>query len=167
MRFVEKPSAQVEVRIAAPPEALWPLVTDISLPARFSEEFEGGEWVDGATAAELGARFRGRNTHTAIGSWETTSIVFVCDENRCFGWKVNDLEAPGASWQFELEPDETGQVTTLRQSVELGPGPSGITVAIGRMPDKEERIIERRLAEHVRNMSATIEGIKAIAEGRG
>jgi hypothetical protein len=33
------------------------------------------------------------------------------------------------------------------------------------MPDREERIIERRLAEHQRNMFATVEGIKALAEG--
>jgi hypothetical protein len=40
-------------------------------------------------------------------------------------------------------------------------------MAIDRMPDKEERIIERRCEEHQRNMSATVEGIKARAEGSG
>jgi hypothetical protein len=33
------------------------------------------------------------------------------------------------------------------------------------MPDKEERIIERRLEEHRANMQATVDGIKALAEG--
>jgi hypothetical protein len=46
----------------------------------------------------------------------------------------------------------------------MGPGPSGLTAAIERMPDKEERIIERRLQQHGENMTATIEGIKRLAE---
>jgi len=32
------------------------------------------------------------------------------------------------------------------------------------MPDKEERIIARRLEEFERNMQATLEGIKQLAE---
>jgi hypothetical protein len=32
------------------------------------------------------------------------------------------------------------------------------------MPDKEERIIARRLDEHRANMQRTLEGIKALAE---
>ena len=43
-------------------------------------------------------------------------------------------------------------------------GPSGLTPAIAAMPDKEERIILRRLEEHRANMQATVEGIKALAE---
>jgi hypothetical protein len=34
------------------------------------------------------------------------------------------------------------------------------------MPDKEERIVARRLEEHERNMRATLDGIKALAEER-
>jgi hypothetical protein len=48
----------------------------------------------------------------------------------------------------------------------MGPAPSGLNIAIDAMPDKEEKIIARRLAEHQRNMAATLEGIKNLAEGR-
>ncbi len=34
------------------------------------------------------------------------------------------------------------------------------------MPEKEERIVARRLEEHRRNMEATVAGICALAEGR-
>jgi len=164
MRFADGPSTQVEVRVSAPPEVLWPLVTDIDLPGRFSEEFQGAEWVDGAHGAAVGARFRGRNEHRSIGQWETTSIVFVCDTNSAFGWKVSDVEKPAATWRFDLEPTADGTATTLRQSVQLGPGRSGLTIVLDQRPDMEERIIERRLAEHQRNMTATVEGIKTLAE---
>ena len=35
------------------------------------------------------------------------------------------------------------------------------------MPEKEERIIARRLEEFERNMQATLEGIKQLAEANG
>jgi hypothetical protein len=47
----------------------------------------------------------------------------------------------------------------------MGPGPSGLTPAIEKMPDKEERIIARRLEEWQANMAATLSGIKGLAEG--
>ena len=45
-----------------------------------------------------------------------------------------------------------------------GPGSSGTTAAIERMPDKEERIIERRLQEWDVGMRAVLDGIKADVE---
>ena len=46
----------------------------------------------------------------------------------------------------------------------MGPGPSGLTPAIEAAPDKEERIIARRLSQWQRNITATLQGIKALAE---
>jgi hypothetical protein len=46
----------------------------------------------------------------------------------------------------------------------MGPGPSGITAKIAEMPDQEERIIALRLTELERNMTATLEAIKQVAE---
>jgi hypothetical protein len=155
VRYADGPTTEVHVRIDAPPAAIWPLVTDIDLPARFSSEFQGAEWLDER-------RFRGRNHHDAVGDWESTSFVVERDEPRAFTWAVSDPDVPAASWGFRLEPDGDG--TVLTQWVRIGPGPSGLTPAIEAMPDKEERIIERRLAEHRANMTATLEGIKAIAE---
>jgi hypothetical protein len=46
----------------------------------------------------------------------------------------------------------------------MGPGRSGINPAIDAMPEKESKILHRRLAEHRANMEATLAGIKALAE---
>ena len=46
----------------------------------------------------------------------------------------------------------------------MGLGPSGLTPAIEAMPEREEEIVARRLGEWEANMTATIEGVKAIAE---
>jgi uncharacterized protein YndB with AHSA1/START domain len=163
MRYSDCPTIEVDTYVDAPPPQLWALVTDIDLPARFSSEFQGGRWLDDVREPSVGARFHGRQSHAAIGEWETISVVVACQPERVFGWAVGDASRPSASWRFLLEPEGTG--TRLRQWAQMGPGPSGLTAAIEAMPDKEERIIARRIAEWRDNMLATITGIKAMAEG--
>ncbi|MGH8999370.1 MAG: SRPBCC family protein [Acidimicrobiia bacterium] len=166
MRFADNPTADVDVLVDAPPAAIWPLVSEISTPARFSSELQEANWQDepAATGPVPGARFTGRNQHPARGEWTTTSTVTAVDPERLFGWAVGDPDHPAASWRFELTPEGSG--TRLRHWARMGPGPSGITPLIEKMPDKEERIIAGRLEEWRRNMTATVEGIKALAEGR-
>lgn len=160
MRFADGPTTEAEVVVHAPPDRIWALVADIDLPARFSQEFLGATWLDGGPA--VGARFTGRNHHSMIGTWETTCVVTRYEPERAFEWAVGSADEPGASWRFELEPLDDG--VRLRQWCRLGPGPSGLTPALERMPDKEERIIERRLGEHRANMQLTLDGIKQLAE---
>jgi len=160
MRYTDSPTAEVEVAISAPVERVWELVSDINLPARFSSEFRGAEWLDGGPA--LGARFVGRNSHSAIGEWQTTCTLTRYEAQRAFEWAVGDLEQPAARWRFELEPTADG--VRLRQWAQMGPGRSGLTPAIERMPEKEERIVARRLEEWRTNMAANLQGIKGLAE---
>ena len=54
----------------------------------------------------------------------------------------------------------------LEQWFQMGPARSGLNVAIDAMPDKEERIVARRLDEHRANMEANLAGIKELAEER-
>lgn len=163
MKYADCPTVEVDVLVGVPPEGVWKLVTDIDLPARFSSEFQGANWLEGILGPAPGAQFKGRNRHPAAGEWETTSTVVACEPQRVFAWAVGDPEHPSASWRFELAPEAGG--TRLRQWAQMGPGPSGLTPAIQAMPDKEERIVAGRLEEWRRNMIATVEGIKALAEG--
>ena len=141
---------------------MWELVTDIDLPARFSTEFRGAEWLDDGPA--VGARFVGRNHHEALGEWETTSFVDRYEPLRHVRLGVTDADDPSASWWFELEPDDDG--VRLRQGTRMGPAPSGLNIAIEAMPDKEERIVARRLEEFERNMQATARRHQAARRGR-
>ena len=155
MRYADGPTAHVDVYIDAPPPVVWALVTDITLPSRFSSELQAAEWIDETT-------FRGTNRHEAAGEWQTTCFVVQRQEPRFFEWAVGDPANPSASWRFALSPEGTG--TRLEQWMRIGPAPSGLTPAIEAMPDKEERIVARRLDEHRFNMIATLEGIKDLAE---
>ncbi|MEO1060814.1 MAG: nitroreductase family protein [Actinomycetota bacterium] len=161
--LADGPSMTVEVDIDAPPPEVWAVVSDPAVPARFSEELQEARWADGDEPG-IGARIIGRNQHPAVGEWETTSYVVAWEPDRLLTWHVSDAERPGARWTYELEGRPGG--TRLRMTVTLGPGPSGITPAIERMPDREADIISRRLAEHGDNMRRTLEGIREVVNDR-
>lgn len=162
MRHADMPTTEVDVEIAASPDAVWALVSDIELPARFSNEFQGATWLHPDTPPGIGMQFVGRNEHPAIGSWQVTCTVIEWVEGRTFGWLVGDPEAAAASWRFDLEPHRDG--TRLRFWAQMGPGPSGVTTVIGRNPDAEEQIVANRLEQWRENMMATVAGIKDLAE---
>jgi hypothetical protein len=70
-----------------------------------------------------------------------------------------------ATWGFEVDPGR--DAVTVRQWARMGPDPSGLSIAIDAMPEKEGRIISRRLGEWRTNMEANLAGIKGLVEGAG
>ena len=162
MRYTDGPTTEAQTTVHAPIDIIWALITDINLPARFSTEFQGAEWTDDGPG--LGAKFAGRNHHTAIGGWETTCTVTRYTLHDTFEWCVGEPDRPSARWRFTVEPVADGVVLT--QWMQMGPAPSGLTPAIEAMPDKEERIIARRLGEHQVNMQANVDGVKLLTEGQ-
>lgn len=95
---------------------------------------------------------------------ETECRVIAFEPERVFGWEVQGPDGPSAEWRFEIEADAGGNGCTVSQWARMGPGPSGLTPAIQQMPDKEEKIVGRRLEEWRANMTANLEGIKALVE---
>ena len=162
-RYADLPTVTVSTEVAAPAAVLWPLITDIELPARFSTEFKGAVWVEPFTGPELGAVFDGTNEHPIVGTWTVRCCVAVYEPERAFGWDPGGPEAPLSKWRFTL--DAHGDTTTLTFSGQMGFAPSGLTPAIEARPDREEEIVEHRLGEWRANMHATIEGIRELAEG--
>ena len=161
VRYSEGPTAESTVLVDAPPESVWPLVTDIHLVAESSEELQEVAWIEG-DGSGLGHRFRGRNRHPKAGEWETVSQVTEYEPGRAFGWTVMDPANPTAVWRFELSPADEG--TEVRQWARMGPGPSNLTGIIAAMPDKEERIVAGRLREWQASMERTLAFIKERAE---
>ena len=183
MKYSDRPSVNVVVHVEAAVPRVWELVSDISLPTRFSPELQSVAWLDGADGPVAGARFEGVNRNQMLGEWRTVSQVTEADEHRVFGWAVlsaaylrdeaaSATETPPArtpapeqylsSWCFEIEAEGTG--TRLQQTMRLGLGRSPLTAAIENQPDREEEIIASRLDGLRAGMEATLDGIKALAE---
>lgn len=162
MRYRDQPTVEVTQRVRCDVATAWQLVTDIGLPARCSSELQSTDWIGAADGVRVGARFRGRNRHDAIGSWETECEVVEVDEQRRWVWNVVGGDSVIATWAFEVEPADDGVL--VRQWARMGPGPSGLTPAITARPEMEGKIVARRLADWARNMQANLDWIRAQFE---
>src|SRR3546814_5728159 len=67
----------VTVRIAAPPERIYAIVTDIENMGRLSPECTGGRWLAGATGPRVGARFKGTNKRSEEHTSELQSLMRI------------------------------------------------------------------------------------------
>lgn len=107
------PAPQVISRsttIAAPPEQVWELVSDLPRMGEYSPEAVGGTWVHG-TGPAVGAVFRGRNGQRAR-RWSTRSRVVRCVPGRQFAFEVSAGGMRAAEWAYEVQPTADGCVLT-------------------------------------------------------
>lgn len=110
-------SARVERRIAASPEALYDLVTDVTRMGEWSPETIEAKWIGGATSAVPGARFKGTNK-LGSSTWSTKPTVVDADRGRRFSFQVPGKA--GARWTYEFSAD--GDDTIVVESVEQQKG---------------------------------------------
>ncbi len=143
--------------MAAPPERVWSLVSDVTNTGKFSPETFEAEWLDGATGPAVGTRFRGhvrRNGKHWLVYW-TTCTITTCEPGREF---VFQPELPGGKpvieWSYHLEP--SGDGTDVTESFRL------LDYFGSRIYSKIAG--EARTRTNVRNMRATLDRIKAVAE---
>jgi uncharacterized protein YndB with AHSA1/START domain len=161
-RYADKPTVEASTWIDADPARVWNLVSDIELMPTLSNELQRVEWIDGTDRPRVGARFVGHSEHDAFGQWSTTSQIVAYDELREFAWAVGESDNPSATWRFRLTPRDGG--TTLTYWMQMGPGRSGLSVAIDSMPDKEQRIVFVRMREFEAAITKTLAAIKRLAE---
>ena len=72
-------AGKVDIVVAAPIDAVWSVVTDVTRVGEWSHECRRVEWLDGATTAAPGARFRGTNK-AGPWTWSRVNEVLVADE---------------------------------------------------------------------------------------
>ena len=161
-RVADGQGVVAEIDTDARPRAVWDIITDINMPAQFSEEFLGAEWTS-AGGPGVGATFKGRNSIPDVFDWETDCIVTAWEERRAFEWRVTDSENPGAVWRFDLA--EQGGGSRLRFSMLIGQENNGTVPMALRDPNKEQRVLNRRRAVLRANMQRVVEGVKAIVDG--
>ncbi|WP_159668994.1 SRPBCC family protein [Streptomyces mexicanus] len=168
MRLADGPHVECDIEIAAAPEKVWRLVSDITTSARYSPELQEVEWLDGAPAPAAGARFAGRNHNETPGEWRTVSRIVEMDEPRLFEWAVvypdrRDGE-PLALWTYRLEPIGDGAGTRLWHGMRIGPARGPLHEFAEKHPDREEAIVDGRLALLRTGIGATRAGVRAEAE---
>jgi uncharacterized protein YndB with AHSA1/START domain len=108
------------VHIAAPPDRIWELLSDVTKIGRYSPETFEAEWLEGATGPAVGAKFRGHVKRNGIGpTYWTTCTVRECVPGRAFTFGVGPSDKPLSIWGYHLEPNGDG--TDVTESFDLTP----------------------------------------------
>jgi len=110
----------VTVHMAAPPDQVWDLVSDVTRIGEFSPETFEAEWLGGASGPSAGARFRGHVRRNGRGPvYWTVCTVTACEPGRDFGFSVGP---PGGrvlnTWRYSLAAAADGG-TDVTESFEL------------------------------------------------
>jgi hypothetical protein len=97
--------------IAASPEALYDIVSDLTRMGELSPENTGGMWLHDATGPEVGAEFRGTNSH-GTKHWATIAVVERAERGQAFAFRTKVGPIKIARWAYAFEPVENGTKVT-------------------------------------------------------
>ena len=143
--------------IAASPEAVYDIVSDITRVGEWSPETYKAEWV------EPGARFNGTNK-TAAFEWTTPCVVTSSERGKRFAFDViGGEDGNGASWSWDIAAADVG--STLTQTFELGPSLGGFR-GFGRGMDDAQiaDLVKNRVVELESGIATSLAKLKALAE---
>ena len=97
--------------IAAPAEAVYAAISDVTRMGEWSEECVGCEWHVGVDGAALGATFDGHNRN-GDREWTTQGKVIEAEPGRAFAFECSMLDFHFATWGYRIEPTAAGCTVT-------------------------------------------------------
>ena len=147
---------EANVDIAATPQSIYAMVSDVTRMGEWSPENVGADWTGGTPGAE-GSTFEG---HNRIGNreWSVPCTVTVAQPGECFEWvtRPDDPEGPYVRWTYRMAPNAVGG-TSLTEVWDV------LSLPPTLQPLNADQLAAR--ADVVRAaMATTLEAIKAAAE---
>jgi len=117
MTALGTPTGEVTLSIAAPPEEVWALVTDVTRIGEFSPETFEGKWTRGSTGPEVGASFAGHVRRNGVGPvyWSPCHVT-VCQpptagSTAVFEFAVGTDSVSLNNWGYRIATDGVGGST--------------------------------------------------------
>jgi len=154
----EQQQVSVSVDVAASPDVVWGLVSDLARMGDWSPECTGVKWAGaapGPTGPTVGAVFKGRNK-IGIRRWSTKGTIVAADPNQRIAWDIAALGLPVARWSYTIEPADGGCRVTESWQDKRG----AIINAVGPLTTG----VKDRAAHNEAGMRATLERLKTAAE---
>jgi uncharacterized protein YndB with AHSA1/START domain len=112
MTLFRDPSGEVSLRMAAPPEEVWALVSDVTRIGEFSPETFEGKWTRGSTGPEVGASFAGHVKRNGVGpTYWSPCVVTKSVENELFEFAVGTEKVAINNWGYRLEAEDSADGT--------------------------------------------------------
>lgn len=140
--------------VAAAPETVYALITDLPELAELAEETTAMQWVSG-DSARPGAVFKGSNRN-GRHRWTTTCTVAAATPGRVFSWDVTSGPVRIARWRYDIEPAGTGCRVTESMWDQRPWWLRRVAVLLTGISDRESAN-----ADHIR---VTLQRLKARAE---
>jgi hypothetical protein len=165
---------RASVLVAAAPEDVYAVVSDLPRSGEWSTECRGGGWVHGEPAT-VGAVFRGVNHRpedvvawapVVRGEWTTEAEVVAAVPGRRFSWSMRDSkgEKQDSVWTYEVEPAEGGSL--LVHHFRMGDPTEGIRGITAGMDDVEKQRFFSEWGKKLEgDLADTLDRIKAVIEG--
>lgn len=141
--------------IAAPPEAVYDAISDVTRMGEWSEECYACEWHEGFDRAAVGATFDGHN-HNGEHEWTTQGKIIQADPGRAFAFECSMMDFHYSTWGYRIEPTATGCRVT-EWSEDLRPE-SALEFS------KQLSGIDDRPARNRQTISGTLERLAAALE---
>ncbi len=150
-----QPVLEDSIDIAAPPTAVWSLVSDVRRMAEWSPQVESTRLRNGAEQVVNGVEFTNLNSNGTF-QWTTHGTVVRLDNGREIAFRIKEN---WAIWSLHLEPTPSGTKLTQRRE-----SPDG-------SPDGTVKVIDAYLGgqdaftQSMRDgMRQTLQAIKTAAE---
>ena len=103
---------QVTMVINASPATLYALVADVTRMPELSPELQECRWLDGASAATVGARFAARNKAARGPSWVNKPVITAVEPGRAISWSRTEPFAGTVEWSYRFDPHDDGTRVT-------------------------------------------------------
>jgi hypothetical protein len=108
---------ELSIYVAAPPQAVYDVVSDVTRTPEYSPEIRRCTWLDGATGPVVGARFAAVNKIGGGPSWTNRPVVTVADPPREFAFARTEKLVGTLEWRYCLVPE--GEGTRVTESYEV------------------------------------------------
>ncbi|GAB4327571.1 MAG: SRPBCC family protein [Dehalococcoidia bacterium] len=154
----ERVVQQAEVFIAAPPERVYAVISDVTRTGEWSPECRRCRWVGALAEPAVGARFRGYNRHRWL-RWSRLNEVVTAEPGTEFAFRVlpDRMNKDSSIWRYRLEAADGG--TRLSESTEVLAWPGRLVRML--------TFLARRDDDMTDNIRRSLERVKAIVEAEG
>ena len=148
---------QVRLRIQAPPELLYDMVSDVPRTPEWSPEVISCRWLDGAAGAAPGARF----SAACCGRWAAWSnkpVVETAERGQEFAFTRTEPGGGTIRWFYRFEPGPGGTTAELGYQV-LKPVPVFLHLTLRALFG-----VRDLRADLHQNMATSLQKLAVIAE---
>ena len=149
---------EVSVWMAAAPEQVWALVSDVTRIGEFSPETFEARWTRGATGPATGASFAGHVKRNGVGPtyWAPCRVTSCVPDER-FEFVVGSGSVAVNNWGYRLEARDGGTLVTEYFRLEPSFYLRAYWAVLGRLRGRTNEA----------GMRTTLERMRAVVEGTG